>query len=47
MSKRKAVMSAAHTKANWGITKTAERIANKFVWEKMQEDIKNSYSHIH
>ena len=30
----------AHSKAHWGITKTAESITNNFVWEKMREDVK-------
>ena len=34
VSQRTAAMSAAHTKAHWGITKTAETIAKDFVWEK-------------
>ena len=30
----------AHSKAHWGITKTAEAIVDDFAWEKMREDIK-------
>ena len=30
----------AHSKAHWGITKTAEAIADNFNWEKMREDVK-------
>ena len=40
VSQRVAVISAAHTKAHWGITKSAETVAKDFVWEKMREDVK-------
>ena len=40
VSQRTAVISMAHSKAHWGITKTSESIADNFVWEKMREDVK-------
>jgi len=47
VSQRTAVISAAHTKckAHLGITKSAEKIADKFMWEKMREDIKKIILH--
>ena len=33
-------MSAAHTKAGLGISKTVEKIAAMFKWDKMREDVK-------
>ena len=45
VSQRTAVISAAHTKAHWGITKSAEKIADKLMWEKMREDIKKIILH--
>ena len=38
LSNRTAIMSATHTKVHWGIIRTAETIANNFVWDKMRED---------
>ena len=40
VSQRTTVISMAHSKAHWGITKTVEAIADNFVWEKMREDVK-------
>ena len=40
VSQRTAVLSMAHSKANWGVTKTADSIAENFTWEKMREDVK-------
>ena len=45
MPQSAAVISAAHTKVHWGITKTANKIADKFIWGKMQEDIKKFILH--
>ena len=40
VSQRTAVIAMAHSKAHWGITKTAEAIVDNFAWEKMREDVK-------
>ena len=40
VSQRTAVITMAHSKAHWGITKTAEAIVDNFAWEKMREDVK-------
>ena len=40
VSHRTAVIAMAHSKVHWGMTKTAEAIADNFAWEKMREDVK-------
>jgi hypothetical protein len=30
----------AHSKAHWGVTKTAEAIVDNFAWKKRREDVK-------
>ena len=39
VSQRTAVISIAHSKAHWGVTKTAISVAENFTWEKMREDV--------
>ena len=40
VAQRTVVIMMAHSKAHWGITKTAEAIADSFTWEKIREDVK-------
>jgi hypothetical protein len=40
VSQRTAVITMAHSKAHWGVTKTVGAIVDHFTWEKMREDVK-------